>query len=264
MKRARETIKSLQSILKDLQKRNLLTLQESDILKHLDQGTKELIKREIRKRKKLPVSKKYKPALRQFALSLYFYSPKAYNYVRYKFYNSLPHLKTVSRWYQSVHGEPGIITEALEAIKRRANSVSYKLVGTLVFDEIAIRQHVDYYKGKMVGYVDCGAFIECNIALIAKEALVYCVTCMNDTWKMPIAYFLLNGINAERKKGLTLQCLQALHESDMLIISLTCDGLGTNLTMLQSLGCNFSDNSTHFQTSIKHPASDNNICIYGS
>lgn len=24
---------------------------------------------------------------------------------------------------------------------------------------------------------------------IAKEALVYCVVCMNDTWKIPIAYF---------------------------------------------------------------------------
>lgn len=200
IKKARQTIKSLQTVLKDLQTRNLLTSQESDILKHLDQGTKELVKREIRKKKKLPVNKTYNVALRQFALSLHFYSPKAYNYVRYKFYNSLPHPKTISRWYQSVHGEPGIITEALEAIKRRANSVSHRLVGTLVFDEVAIRQHIDYYKGKMVGYVDCGKLIECDTAQIAKEALVYCVTCMNDTWKMPVAYFLLNGINAEKKR----------------------------------------------------------------
>lgn len=151
IKKARQTIESLQTILKDLQTRNLLTSQESDILKHLDQGTKELVKREIRKKKKLLVNKTYNVALRQFALSLHFYSPKAYNYVRYKFYNSLRHPKTISRWYQSVHGEPGIIIEALEAIKRRANSVSHRLVGTLVFDEVAIRQHIDYYKGKMVG-----------------------------------------------------------------------------------------------------------------
>lgn len=74
--------------------------------------------------------------------------------------------------------------------------------------------------------------------------------------------FLLNGINAERKKNLTLQCLQALQENGMLIISLTCDGLSTNLTMLQSLRCNFSVDSTYFQTSVKHPASDNNIYIF--
>lgn len=52
----------------------------------------------------------------------------------------------------------------------------------------------------MVDYVDCGEFIECDSAQIAKEALVFCVVCMNETWKMPIAYFLLNGINAEQKK----------------------------------------------------------------
>lgn len=59
-----------------------------------------------------------------------------------------------------------------------------------------------------------------------------------------------------------MQCLQALHESGMLIIVLTCDGLNTNLTMLQSLGCNSSINSTHFQTSVKHPSSDSNIYMY--
>lgn len=212
MKKARDTIKSLRSVLKDVQKRSLLTSQESDLLQHLDQGTKELIKREIKKKKKLSVSRMYNTALRQFALSLHFYSPKAYNYVRHKFYKSLPHPKTISRWYQSINGEPGIITEALETIKRRASVVSHKLVGTLVFDEVAIRQHVDYYKGKMVGYVDCGTLVECDSAQIAKEALVYCVICMNDNWKIPIAYFLINGLNAEQKKNLTLQCLKALHE----------------------------------------------------
>ncbi|XP_076675634.1 uncharacterized protein LOC143372897 isoform X1 [Andrena cerasifolii] len=110
LKRAQETVKSLRSIVKDLERRNSVTSQDSDILKHLDQGTKELIKREIRKKKKLPVNRKYKDALREFALSLHFQSPKAYNYVRHKFYNSLPHPKTISQWYQSVDEEPGIIT----------------------------------------------------------------------------------------------------------------------------------------------------------
>lgn len=208
----------------------------------------------------MPVSRVYKDTLRQFALSLHYYSPKAYNYVRYKFYNSLPHPKTISRWYQSVHGEPGIISEVLEAIKRRVKSVSYRLVGTLIFDEIAIRQHVDYYKGKFVGYVDCGAYIECDTAQIAKEALVYCVTYINQSWKIPITYFMINGITSEQKKNLTLQCLQALQESGMLIIALTCDGLSSNLTMLQSLGCSFSIGA--LQTSFKHPSSDTDVHIF--
>lgn len=117
VKKAQETIKSLRSVLKELQNRNMLTPRECDMLNHLDEGTKQLIKREIRKKKNLPVSRMYTAELRQFALSLHYYSPKAYNYIRYKFYNSLPHSKTISRWYRSVHGEPGIISEVLQAIK---------------------------------------------------------------------------------------------------------------------------------------------------
>jgi len=158
-----------------------LTAEESDIF-YLDSGkrTQELIKREIKKRKNLPVSRMHKPVLRQFALSLHYYSPKAYNFVRNKFYNTLSHLKTLTKWYRSVNGEPGINTEAIEAIKRRAHSVSYRLVSTLMFDEIAIR-HVDYYKDKFVEYVDCGVHVECDTIKIAKEVLVFCVVCVNQT-----------------------------------------------------------------------------------
>ncbi|EZA61228.1 hypothetical protein X777_08440 [Ooceraea biroi] len=54
-------------------------------------------------------------------------------------------------------------------------------------------------------------------------------------------------MSTEQKRNLVLQCLTAVHESGMLIVALTCDGLQTNLTMLHSLGCNFSD-SKNFQT----------------
>lgn len=60
---------------------------------------------------------------------------------------------------------------------------------------------------------------------------------MDDTWKVPIAYVLLNAINAKQNKNLIFQCLQAFHESDVLIISLTCDGSSTNLTVLHPVKC---------------------------
>lgn len=91
----------------------------------------------------------------------------------------LPHVKTLSKWYRSFDGEPGINVEALEAIKLRVRSVSYRLIGTLIFDEMAIRQHIDYCKDKFVGYVDLG--IECDTTKIAKEALVFCIVCMNQS-----------------------------------------------------------------------------------
>ncbi|KAL6261929.1 hypothetical protein P5V15_007011 [Pogonomyrmex californicus] len=57
-KKTQKKLITLKNVLKKafLQKRNLLTVEESDILQYLNEGTRELIKREIRKRKNLPIS----------------------------------------------------------------------------------------------------------------------------------------------------------------------------------------------------------------
>lgn len=178
-KKARKKICSLKTVLNELQKRNLITESDYDVLQHLNEGTEEIVKRELRKQKGLPVSRKYNCNLRKFALSLHFYSPRAYNFVQYKFY-VLPHAKTISKWYRLINGEAGIMTEALNAIKLHVQSVSYRLIGTLIFDEMAIRQQIDYFKGQFIGYVDCGNYIECDSTKVAKEALVFCVVCMNQ------------------------------------------------------------------------------------
>jgi len=57
---------------------------------------------------------------------------------------------------------------------------------------MAIRQHIDYCRDKFVGYVDYGD-IECDTTKLAKEALIFCIVCMNASWKLPIAYYLVNG-----------------------------------------------------------------------
>jgi len=252
---------ALKNMIKNLQKRNLITEDDSNVLQNLQKGIKELVKRQIKKQQCLPVSKTYNASMRQFALTLHYYSPRAYNYVRSKCLNCLPHPKTLSKWHYSIDGEPGINTEALEAIKLHVRSASYKLLGALVFDEMAIRQHVDYSGDKFIGYVDYGCDIETDTTKLAKEALVFCVVCINQSWKIPIAYYLVNGINTQQKQNLTTQCLIAVQETGMSIISLTCDGLRSNLSMLESLGCNFK-NYKNLQTWFKHPASDTNIYVY--
>lgn len=73
-------------------------------------------------------------------------------------------LETIFTWYRSIGGEVGILIEALNAIK----SVSYRLIGTLIFDKMTIRQHVNYFKDKFVGYVNYGNDIECDTTKVAK------------------------------------------------------------------------------------------------
>ncbi|GBM50970.1 hypothetical protein AVEN_242830-1 [Araneus ventricosus] len=56
---------------------------------------------------------KYAPELRSFALTLHFYSKKAYVYVRKVFKTCLPHTSTVKKWYQVVDGSPGFTKEGI-------------------------------------------------------------------------------------------------------------------------------------------------------
>jgi hypothetical protein len=64
-----------------------------------------------------PGKKKYPEELRIFALTLNFYSSSAYNYVRKTFAKSLPHPKTLQKWYSAVDESPGYTKESLQAIK---------------------------------------------------------------------------------------------------------------------------------------------------
>ncbi|VEN63408.1 unnamed protein product [Callosobruchus maculatus] len=61
---------------------------------------------------------KFSPELRNFALTLHFYSSAAYKYVRKIFGTKvLPHPRTISKWYSDLDGTPGYSAEALHAIK---------------------------------------------------------------------------------------------------------------------------------------------------
>lgn len=110
--------------------------------------------------------------------------------------------------------------------------------------------------------MDYGPNIECDTTKIAKKSLVFCVVCINQAWKLPIAYYLINGISSDQKRNLTMQCLTAIHEAEMLITALTCDGLTSNLSMLRSLGCNFNVDSNTFQTWFKHPSNDTHVHVF--
>ncbi|EZA59658.1 THAP domain-containing protein [Ooceraea biroi] len=191
--RYKKRIATLTTILRALKQKNLLSLEELDIVENFSELNKTLLNGQIRKTKKLRIPRLYAPELRRFALTLHYYSPRAYNYVRKQLNNCLPHAKTLSTWYTSVEGEPGINSAALEMIKRHVKNASYQLIGTLMFDEMAIRQHLEYSSDVTYGHVDFGQNVE-NDILLAREALVFCVVCINVNWKIPIAYYLINGI----------------------------------------------------------------------
>lgn len=84
-----------------------------------------------------------------------------------------------------MHGVPGILTEAINTIAERLLlAVPHTLLLAVIFDEIAIGEHVEFVGSKFRGYVDLDPNFESS-DVPAKEALVFVVVCVNDGWKTP-------------------------------------------------------------------------------
>jgi len=74
-------------------------------------------------KRRTKVRSKYSAELRAFALTLNFYSTKAYEYVRKTFKNLLQlESSTISKWYRSINGRPGFTEEVLQALQCRVQN----------------------------------------------------------------------------------------------------------------------------------------------
>ncbi|KAJ8951535.1 hypothetical protein NQ317_015416 [Molorchus minor] len=253
VRRLRLRITSLESLLKHLKEKSLISESAESIIKASVSGPAvDIFERLL----KGPSAQKYNPSLRSFALTLSFYSAKAYNFVRRTFNRTLPHLGTISKWYSSVDGSPGFTKEALIALTLKQKESSKPLLCNLVMDEMSIRRQVEWTGQKFTGYVDIGTAIDEDTLPEAREALVFMLFV-----KLPVGYFLLNGLSASTKAGLVNKCLEFIHESGVTITSLTFDGAPVNITMAEKLGADFTD-PLNLKTSFKHPITNSDIYIF--
>lgn len=124
---------------------------------------------------------------------------------------------------------------------------------------MSIRQHIEYDGKKYCGYVDFGENFSNDNTTVAKEVLLFMFVCMNGAWKIPIGYFIANGVTAEQKCSLILQTISSLHEAGVKVSALTFDGTRTNLSAVKKLGCNLNPDS--FQTYSMHPETKEKIFI---
>ncbi|KAJ4451965.1 hypothetical protein ANN_03449 [Periplaneta americana] len=98
----------------------------------------------------------YSDILKKFAITMHFYSPAAYEYLRQNLNNSLPHVNTLRTWYNTVRGDPGFTQEAFLALEERAKLSSHQIWVVLMFDEMSIKKCIEWNGKEFVGYVDLG------------------------------------------------------------------------------------------------------------
>ncbi|KAG8175617.1 hypothetical protein JTE90_019429 [Oedothorax gibbosus] len=104
-----------------------------------------------------------------------------------------------------------------------------------------------------------GAEIDDDELPVAKDALVFLVNSLNGNWKVPVAYFLINGLNAIERANLISEALTHIHETGVDIVSLTFDGTSTNISSVNELGANISvDNLKHY---FPHPVTKEPVYV---
>ncbi|VEN44792.1 unnamed protein product [Callosobruchus maculatus] len=256
----RKRVSTLNGLINLLKKKSYISESSEDLLKASLSGSSLKIFERLLKG---PSTQKYDPALRSFALTLSFYSPRAYNFVRSTFNKSLPHLSTLSKWYRSVDGSPGFTQESLLALKLKneyALSQNKSVYCNLVLDEMSIRRQVEWTGSKFSGYIDIGSKIDSDILPEAKEALVFMLVCINGSWKIPVGYFFIDGLSGKEKAELVNKCLVFINESGVKVTSLTFDGAPVNFTMASHLGANFND-IENMKTHFSHPVTGCDVFI---
>lgn len=185
-----------------------------------------------------------------FVLTLYFYSPRAYEYIREKFDQHLPAKRTIQKWYENVksNGKKGFCEQSIEVLTQNVEKVKaggIEPVCSLIFDEMAIRKNLQWSAAhkQFQGQITYGFRPDCTEVPLANNALVFMMSGINFDLSIPLAYYFINSLTAAEKVKLLTEVISVISELGVRVISITFDGLASNATMCKQLGANFKMNN---------------------
>lgn len=237
VQRRDKKIESFKEILSKLRKEKLML--EENLVKFEDlfsPNARELFQQIKEAGPENQRKKAYSSTLRQFAVTLHFYSPKAYRFLRRSF--CLPHPNTIRNWASKIDGEPGFTAQSFQFLKKEAEQSNFPVLVSLMLDEMSIRKEIRWNGKSFDGYVEYGTSIETNTDNndVATSALVFMVVAINKRWKLPIGYFFVHGTPAWLLDTLVKEAFHHLNATGVKCVALVCDGLASNISMARRLG----------------------------
>jgi len=122
--------------------------------------------------------------------------------------------------------------------------------------DIAIRKQVEWYKNEYVGYINFGKHM--NDTDLPKASNV--VVGVNSHWKIPIVYYFIDSLNSMERANIVNDTLTFLHETGVLVTSITFDGLRSHFVMATPLGAKLNIND-NLQIYFLHPVSKMKIFV---
>ena len=80
------------------------------------------------------------------------------------------------------------------------------MIVNLLSDEMSVMKHLQFFGNEFVGLVDLGE--EEDTSELAAESLTLMAVAVNNSWKIPLRYFLIKGLNADQRVNLVTDCLK--------------------------------------------------------
>ncbi|GFR58231.1 THAP domain-containing protein 9 [Elysia marginata] len=237
--------KRLKDIITDLKNQHLIDTQAETLLQDSFSGMSLDLFRHVRRNAKHN-EPCYLPKVRNFALSLHFLSPRAYDFIRPVLH--LPHPRCLRRWKASVYCSPGYLENMLKVAAARARATeSYHC--SLIVDEMSLRKDISWVpsQNRYCGFTDFGQGPVGNS--IASNVLLFMLVSLKGRWKAPVAYFLTDHISSTQLATCVREAICKAADNGLIVKTFVADGLRANVKAAIELGCNLDvyNLCTHFQ-----------------
>jgi hypothetical protein len=231
VRRQTQQINTLKSLLVELKEKQLLQAHPAAILEQcFDDNIIDVIRNEYENSSRHKKGRRYSEETKQFALTLHYYSPQAYEFCREKL--SLPHSSSLEHWLSNITCEPGFLSNVIEeAAKSNIKDFS------LVVDSMSLMKTTTYSNSQFSGYCDYGGVVAEESERLASEALVFLLVPLHySVMKYPVGYFLVDKVNADIQTRLVQNLLSITAEKGVLLRNITSDGASANIAMFSALG----------------------------
>lgn len=173
---------------------------------------------------------------KQTALSIYYKSPSAYNYLRKKGV-ILPAVSSIKKWLGNFVCWPGFNKRIFKHLRMKVETMKpSEKICILMFDEMSLKKHFDYNErfDWIEGVADLGSLGRRPVP--ANQALVMMIRGIYSSWKFPVTYVVTeNGVSAQELKDILLTCLEELLGIKLNPIGVVCDASTVNQKLFKKL-----------------------------
>ncbi|GFO42518.1 THAP domain-containing protein 9 [Plakobranchus ocellatus] len=239
------------NLVQQLKEQKLLSSEAADLLHmNFSEETLSLINNELQaSASTTSKTHRYSEAVKEFSVTVHFYSPKAYDYLRGILH--LPHPSLIRQWAASMDCEPGFLKDVLNKLGQELTDNTDMRDVCVMFDAMSIKKECVYdgKTGSFAGGVNFAKYMDSKSEM-ATEALFFMVVGVKGRWKMPFGYFLRKA-GGEMQGQLVKDAVCLLSEKGFNVIAVTCDGSYANQKIATLLGCSLDVNS--LKSSFPHP-----------